>query len=239
MTEDAARISLAGSTLGDTRQLQPSDVDALGTFSAGDVAHLGDWLTQLGSIIALSEVWVGAEPSQIVSTLVDAVIGMLPLSFVYVRFSDPEGRASTEMMRVADSLGGTDRAREVRETIESSLGATLASVSVGETDLSVASARLGLSGEIGIIVAGSQRRDFPAQTEKLLLDVVANQATIGLQQAYLAAQDEPARHWTNVLRSVPASSPLRMKNCAKASASFVSSSRRSRHSSGAVLLRAS
>ena len=188
MTEDAARISLAGSTLGDTRQLQPSDVDALGTFSAGDVAHLGDWLTQLGSIIALSEVWVGAEPSQIVSTLVDAVIGMLPLSFVYVRFSDPEGRASTEMMRVADSLGGTDRAREVRETIESSLGATLASVSVGETDLSVASARLGLSGEIGIIVAGSQRRDFPAQTEKLLLDVVANQATIGLQQAYLAAQ---------------------------------------------------
>ena len=56
----------------------------------------------------------------------------------------------------------------------------------------VASARLGLDGEIGIIVAGSQRRDFPAQTERLLLDVAANQATIGLQQAYLTEQRQVA-----------------------------------------------
>jgi PAS domain S-box-containing protein len=188
MTEDAARISLAGSTLGDTRELQRSGVDALATFSAADVTQLGDCLKQLGSIIALPAAWVGAEPSQIVSTLVDALIGLLPLSFVYVRLSDPQDRRSTEMMRVADSVGGTERAREICEAIDSSLGAPFAAVSVGDVDLSVASARLGLGGEIGIIAAGSQRRDFPAQTERLLLDVVANQATIGLQHAYLAAQ---------------------------------------------------
>ena len=97
-------------------------------------------------------------------------------------------------MRVADSVGGTDRAREIREAIHSWLGdaspksLSRATVSVGEVDLSVASARLGLDGEIGIIVAGSQRPDFPAQTERLFLDVAANQATIGLQQAYLAEQ---------------------------------------------------
>ncbi|HMI56309.1 MAG TPA: PAS domain S-box protein, partial [Gemmatimonadaceae bacterium] len=87
-----------------------------------------------------------------------------------------------------DSVGGTERAREICEAIDSSLGAPFAAVSVGDVDLSVASAPLGLCGEIGIIVAGSQRPDFPAQTERLLLDVVANQATIGLQQAYIAAQ---------------------------------------------------
>ena len=199
MTEDAARISLAGSTLGDTQEQQRCDVDEPRKFSADDVTQPGDCLNDLGSIIALPAVWTGAEPSQIVSTLVDALIGMLRLSFVFVRLSDPGGRPSTETMRVADSVGGTDRAREIREAIDSSLGdappkpLSRAAVSVGGVDLSVASARLGLRGEIGIIVAGSQRRDFPAQTERLLLDVAANQATIGLQHAYLAEQRRAAQ----------------------------------------------
>jgi PAS domain S-box-containing protein len=194
MTEDAARISLAGSTLGDTRELQRSDVDASRTFSADNVTQLGNCLKDLGNILAVPAVRAGAEPSQIVSTLVDALIGMLRLSFVYVRLSDPEGRPSTEMMRVADSVGGTDGAREIHEAIDSSLGnaprkpLSHAAVSVGEVDLSVASSRLGLGGEIGIVVAGSQRPDFPTQTERLLLDVAANQATIGLQQACLTEE---------------------------------------------------
>ena len=199
MTEDAARISLAGSTLGDTQELQRCDVDEPRKFSADDVTQLGDCLNDLGSIIALPAVWTGAEPSQIVSTLVDALIGMLRLSFVFVRLSDPAGRLSSETMRVADSVGGTVRAREIREAIDASLSdappksLSRATVSVGEVDLSVASARLGLDGEIGIIVAGSQRSDFPAQTERLLLDIAANQATIGLQHAYLAEQRRAAQ----------------------------------------------
>ena len=206
MTEDAARISLAGSTLGDTQELQRCDVDEPRKFSADDVPQPGNCLNDLGSIIALPAVWVGAEPSQIVSTLVDALIGMLPLSFVFVRLGDPGGRPSTETMRVADSVGGTDRAREIREAIDASLGdappkpLSLAAVSVGGIDLSVASARLGLDGEIGIIVAGSQRRDFPAQGERLLLDVAANQATIGLQHAYLAEQRRAAQELNEALR---------------------------------------
>ena len=50
--------------------------------------------------------------------------------------------------------------------------------------------RLGLQGEIGVIVAGSGRADFPGQTEKLLLSVAANQATIGLQEARLRSQQK-------------------------------------------------
>ena len=44
---------------------------------------------------------------------------------------------------------------------------------------------LGLQGEIGVIVAGSERAEFPQQTEKLILSVAANQASIGLQEARL------------------------------------------------------
>jgi hypothetical protein len=174
VTEDAARISL----------------DAPRTFSSDDGARLADCLNGLGTIIALPAVWTGAEPSQIINTLLDALIGMLRLSFVHVRLRDTEGRAFADLMRVAESVGEKDGVRVIDEGVDSSQRRPLsrAEVSVGEIDLAIASVRLGLGGEFGLIVAGSQRYDFPTQTEKLLLDVAANQATIGLQQAYLAEQ---------------------------------------------------
>ena len=172
-------------------------MDAPHEFFADDVAAIGTRLNDFGSILALPAVRAGAEPSQIASTLVDTLLGMRDVSFAFVRLSALDGRPSIEIMRVADSLGGRDR--EIREAIDSSLSdsapkpLSLTGVSVGEVDLSVASAGLGLGGDIGIVVAGSQRPDFPAQTERLFLDVAANQATIGLQHAYLAEQRRAAQ----------------------------------------------
>jgi formate hydrogenlyase transcriptional activator len=50
--------------------------------------------------------------------------------------------------------------------------------------------RLGLQDEIGVIVAGCQRPDFPDETERLLLRVAANQAAIGLQEARLLSEQK-------------------------------------------------
>ncbi len=60
----------------------------------------------------------------------------------------------------------------------------------GEGELAVVALRLGLQGEIGVLVAGSQRADFPEQTERLLLTVAANQAVIGLQEARLLSEQK-------------------------------------------------
>ena len=109
--------------------------------------------------MALPAQWTVAEPAQIVSTLLDALLGMLRLGFVFVRLHDPEGGDPFETMRAAEALQDRD------------------------FDLSVATAPLGLRGELGIVVAGCPRSDFPTQTERLLLDVAANQATFGLQRA--------------------------------------------------------
>jgi formate hydrogenlyase transcriptional activator len=49
---------------------------------------------------------------------------------------------------------------------------------------------LGLRGEIGLVIAGTERADFPSQTEKLLLSVAANQAAIGLQEARLLSEQK-------------------------------------------------
>jgi PAS domain S-box-containing protein len=179
MTNDAARIPLTATTL------ESSD---------DEVTRLRCCLNDLVSIVALPAPWTvrtGGEPSQIVSTLQDALVGMLRLAFVFVRLNDPEGGPSIDTVRIGETPEGTTGAREIGEAIDSSLGdesqhwAQGARISIGSVELSVASARLGRQGEIGLVVVGSQRLDFPAETESLLLDAAANQATIGLQQARL------------------------------------------------------
>ncbi|HEV2397965.1 MAG TPA: PAS domain-containing protein [Candidatus Sulfotelmatobacter sp.] len=49
---------------------------------------------------------------------------------------------------------------------------------------------LGIQGEIGVLVVGSDRVVFPQKTENLLLSVAANQATIGLQEARFRSQQK-------------------------------------------------
>jgi PAS domain S-box-containing protein len=172
--------------------------DAAREASVEDVTQLRDCLNDLAQIMALPARWKDDEPSHIVSTLLDTLLGTLQLAFVGVRLNDPEGGPSSEVVRVADSQYGAFRAREISEAIASSLGDTplkwpaRGRMFVGGVDLSVASARLGLYGEIGNIIAGSERPDFPAETDRLVLDVAASQAAVGLQQAWLASEQERA-----------------------------------------------
>ena len=140
--------------------------------------------------MALPALWAGGEPPRIADTLLDALREMLQPAFVFVRLHDPEGGPLVEMMR-AGASGRVASAREVGEMLDLSLGTVSsrwppgARVSLGDADVRVATARLGLQGEFGVVVAGCQRLGFPEQAERLLLDVAANQATIGLQQARL------------------------------------------------------
>src|SRR5262245_17243869 len=164
--------------------------------------------------MGLPALWAGGEPPQIASTLLDALLGMLRLAFVFVRLNDREGGPAIEMARVAESLPGPIGTREISEAIDSSIGAaplnwpTGARVVIGDFDPSVASAPLGLNGDTGSIVAGSHRLDFPGETERLLLGVAANQAAVGLQQARLLSEqtrrvNESERESRLILDSIP------------------------------------
>ena len=173
---------------------QGFDVDTSLESATDEAARLRTCLNDLISIMALPALWAGGEPPHIVGTLMDALVGTLRLAFVIVRFNDPEGGHSIEMVRVSESWGGPARAREISAAIDSAMGEapqnwpSRVRVSIRDVELSVASARLGLDGELGAVATGSQRFDFPAETERLLLDVAANQAAIGLQQARLLSE---------------------------------------------------
>jgi len=164
--------------------------------SAEEIKRLQRCMNDLLSVLALPAVWSGTEPSQIVHTLLDALLGMLHLDLVYVRLHDPAGEAPIEMARVGQSRKLKTRPQEIGEALRRCLGddpkkwPPLVRNGFGDEDISIVPMRLGLDGEIGVIVAGSQRADFPGQTETLLLSVAANQASIGLQEARLLSQQK-------------------------------------------------
>jgi PAS domain S-box-containing protein len=154
-----------------------------------EIKRLRRCINDLVGVLALPAIWSGSDPSQIVRTLLDVLLGVLRLDLVYARLKNPIGEAPIEMVRVAHALKLTVQPHEIGAMLESWLeperqkSAPLLRNPVGEGDLSIVPLRLGLQGEIGVIVAGSARADFPRQTEKLLLSVAANQAAIGLQEA--------------------------------------------------------
>jgi PAS domain S-box-containing protein len=114
---------------------------------------------------------------------------MLRLDLVYVRLNDSYHETPIEMVRVAQSLELPARAQDIREILSHWLGpdqhnwGPITLNPFGDGELSVVPLQLGLHGDIGVIVTGARRLDFPQSTERLLLTVAANQAAIGLQDA--------------------------------------------------------
>jgi PAS domain S-box-containing protein len=171
-------------------------VEARPEHSGPEIKRLQHCMNDLLSVLALPAVWSGGQPSRIVPTLLDALLPMLELDLVYARLKDPLGDAPIEMARIAPSQRAMPRPEEIGGVLNHWFGdgpqkwPSQARKPFGDDDISIVSTHLGLGGEIGVIVAGSRRPDFPAQTERLVLSVAANQASIGLQEARLLSQQK-------------------------------------------------
>ena len=163
---------------------------------AEEIKRLQRCVNDLISVVALPAVWSGGEPSQIVHILLDALLRMLQLDFVYVRLEETGGQAPIEMVRFAQPQKSIAQPHQVGEVLKQWLGADpqqwppLMRNRLGDWVISIVPLGLGLQSEIGVIVAGSEREDFPQQTERLLLSVAANQASIGLQEAWLRSEQK-------------------------------------------------
>src|ERR1700692_1891667 len=163
---------------------------------AEEIKRLQRCINDLISILALPAIWSGGEPSQIVHTLLDALLRMLQLDLVYVRLKETGGQAPIEMVRFAQSQKHIAQPHEIGAVLKDWLAADpqewplLMRNPLGDRDISIVPLGLGLQSEIGVIVAGSEREDFPQQTERLILSVAANQASIGLQEAQLRSEQK-------------------------------------------------
>lgn len=154
------------------------------------IRQLKACINDLISVLALPAVWSGGRPSEVGGTLLDALIGMLRLDFVFLRLSGSlDGGVPMKMFRAGQHNDVQAEPAEVSPTLKAWLGAErqftpfLIANPIGHGKISIISRRLGTNAELGMLVAGSARLDFPTQTERLLLDVAANQAVIRLQGA--------------------------------------------------------
>lgn len=158
---------------------------------AWEIKRLQRCINDLVSILALPAIWAGGEPAQIVATLLDVLLGMLRLDFVYARLNVGGSEAPIEMVRVGPARIPAVRPQAIGGVLNHLVGddpqnwPLVVRNPIGDGEILVMPSRLGLHGEVGMILAASQRADFPGQTERLLLSVAANQAAIGLQEARL------------------------------------------------------
>ncbi|MFY9910763.1 MAG: PAS domain S-box protein [Candidatus Sulfotelmatobacter sp.] len=162
---------------------------------AQEIKRLQRCINDLISLLALPAIWSGNEPSRIVEMLLDALLNMLSLEFVCARLNPQVTAAPVEILRLSDSCklkvppqdisvmlsGWLKRDREI--SLPPMAG------QFGE-NISIFPVALGVHGEMGMIVVGSERADFPSQTESLILTVAANQASIGLREATLLSEQK-------------------------------------------------
>jgi PAS domain S-box-containing protein len=165
-----------------------------------EITRLKACINDLISVLALPAIWSGHEASLIVSTLLDVLLGMLRVDFAYLRLKSTIGDAPIEMVRVARQRTAAPHAQEIGRALapwlatDSPASPFVVPNPVGQGKVSIALLRLGLQDEVGVLVAGAQRRDFPSDVELVLLRVAANQAWIGLQQARRTTDQNRAAH---------------------------------------------
>jgi len=157
--------------------------------TADEIKRLQSCINDLISVLALPAIWSGSESSQIVGTLLDALLAMLRLDFAYARLSDSSDGPPIEVVRLGQRQHLSVQVQQVGQALSRWLTGDPAASRfllpdpAGEGEVSIASFSLGLQEEVGVLVAGSRRADFPTDIERLLLRVAANQAGIGLQEA--------------------------------------------------------
>lgn len=164
--------------------------------TTAEAKQLRTCISSLAGIVALPAVWSGSSPAEMVRTLLDMLVGMLRLDLVYIRLNKSEGELPLEVCRYPNTHSETGPPAKIGELLRNwSQGGLqewppLVKDVLGGDELSVIPFPLGINNEVGILLAGSQRADFPEPTERLLLSVAANQAAVWLQGARLLSQQK-------------------------------------------------
>src|SRR5690242_6054141 len=142
-----------------------------------EVRQLRACINDLIGVVALAAIWKGAGRSEIVYTLLDMLLSVVHLDFVYLRVNAPVGEPPMEIVRAAHPQSTKDLSSEIRELLQGwperrpQKLPLVVQNPFGAGELSIVPLPLGLAGEIGVLVAGCRRTGFPAQTETLLLNV--------------------------------------------------------------------
>ena len=159
-----------------------------------EIKRLQRCMSDLVSVLALPAALNDSEPSRILKTFLDALLKLVDLDFAYAQTRVAYPEVTIEVLRISDSNElSQDEIRDALtqwsvEDIPDPLPAIRRSI--GDREISILSLQLGIESGFGPIVVGCQRLDFPKQTERLVINVAANQVAVMLQQAQLLGKQK-------------------------------------------------
>jgi len=140
------------------------------------------------ALCALAAVWVRYDRKLLAHSLVEVVLNALPLDFVLLQLRGLQG--------APDVLDARLPGRPAWDNQKEKIAALLAPSSTelphnearsipnpfGSGAVRIMRVAIGLDGEEGVVVLGTQRTDFPTEEDRLLLSMALNQAAIVLQR---------------------------------------------------------
>lgn len=159
-------------------------------------------IRDLVALSTLPAIWKDHDTRQIADSAAAALLSMLHADVIYVTVPGLRDESKADVMRTSQAvsvgssghieriLGGASRGkREQISVIDNPLG---------KGTLRIVSAPIGFDGDAGI-VAGSVNPQFPSETDRLLLGIAANHATLAIQRWH--AEVEQRRLATVIERS--------------------------------------
>ena len=153
-----------------------------------EILALRTVLRDLVALSAMPTAWVGREPADVAAGLADALIGLLPLNFVFVRLCVPGIAGGVDATRgeawktfpewLESRLAESGRlpGREIVPDVDGGGGAQ---------PCRGVSLPIGVNAEGGVVAAACDRIDFPTEVDQLLLSLAANHAAAAFQSARL------------------------------------------------------
>ena len=159
-------------------------------------------MRDLVALSALPAVWTGLGAEGIARSLADALLGMLPLDFVCVRFAGRAGSSGIEVIqtqhRADDAVAAVRTALAPLLSDAAAESPTIIPDPFGTGRLNVVVTRFGMGADIGVLITGSSQAEFPTEQDRLLLGAGANQTAIALARLRTEAEVQAQREWLRV-----------------------------------------
>ena len=153
---------------------------------SGEVRHLRQTIGDLEALSALPAAWAGLGPADIAKRLAKVLLSTLDLDLVYIRLGQPDNSGFTETVRSKHRPDADSNISEAQASLASLLtGVALVPITTMPDPFGPGALRTVLirfDEEHDVLVAGSQRANFPTEQEQLLLEFAANQTAVVLQR---------------------------------------------------------
>jgi PAS domain S-box-containing protein len=153
-------------------------------------SELRRYLQHLAAVTALPAVWSSSDRPRIADGMAEIVVSILKLDFAYVRLEGSTAAETVEAVQFSQPPAKTVSAAEIGRALASHIGGQNHETTIltlpnpaGAGQLKTAVTSLGYAREFGVLVTASARPNCPAEEDRLLLNVVANQAAIVLQRS--------------------------------------------------------